>query len=128
MSVVFFAKKYEELPVCQHIGEVLRIHRATVGQYKDQKQLTANICFNSSWAIFAPVTADKKAVNDMTPSTFFGKSMHTQAEDMRLVKSLRQWSATTFAKNIVLSTKYITKLSAAQSHTTKDGKNMDFDL
>lgn len=54
ISVVFFAKKFEDLPVSQSIGEIIRIHRATVGQYKDHMQLTVNICFNSSWALFSP--------------------------------------------------------------------------
>jgi hypothetical protein len=30
-SVVFFAKTFDELPVCQRVGEVIRIHRASVG-------------------------------------------------------------------------------------------------
>lgn len=34
VSVVFFAKKFEDLPVSQTIGEIIRIHRATVGSYK----------------------------------------------------------------------------------------------
>lgn len=51
-SIVFFANKFEDLPVCQKIGDVIRVHRATVGTYKDRKQLTANVCFNSSWALF----------------------------------------------------------------------------
>lgn len=54
ISVVFFARKFEDLPISQSVGEIIRIHRATVGLYKDRLQLTVNICFNSSWALFAP--------------------------------------------------------------------------
>ena len=36
ISVVFFAKKFEDLPISQSVGEIIRIHRATVGTYKDR--------------------------------------------------------------------------------------------
>ena len=84
VSVVFFAKKFEDLPICQNVGEIIRIHRATVGQYKEKTQLTANICFNSSWAIFAAPQADKKA-QDFVPLSFFGRSIHTQITDKKIV-------------------------------------------
>ena len=51
-SIVFFANKFDDLPVCQKVGDIIRVHRATVGTYKERKQLTANVCFNSSWALF----------------------------------------------------------------------------
>lgn len=66
MSVVFFARKFEDLPIAQRVGEVIRIHRATVGVFKDKVQLSVNICFNSSWDLYAPMkdkkTADGKVV------------------------------------------------------------------
>ena len=52
ISVVFFADKFDDLPVCQKVGDIIRVHRATVSTYKDRKQITANVCFNSSWAVF----------------------------------------------------------------------------
>ena len=57
-TLVFFAKKFEDLPISQRIGDIIRIHRASVGQYKNVKQFTANIFFNSSWAIFSPSPKD----------------------------------------------------------------------
>jgi hypothetical protein len=84
--VVFFARKFEDLPVSQRVGEIIRIHRATVGFFKERKQLTVNICFNSSWDLFAPIkdkkTNDGKAVKqsteDFEPFAFFGKNAHTE--------------------------------------------------
>ena len=55
ISLVFFANKFDQLPVCQRIGDIIRVHRATVGTYKDRKQISVNICFNSSWALFPAV-------------------------------------------------------------------------
>lgn len=89
ISVVFFAKRFEDLPISQSIGEIVRIHRATVGQYKDRTQLTVNICFNSSWALFSPptiATTEKKAATiDYVPLSFFGRSMHTEMTDKKIV-------------------------------------------
>ena len=84
ISVVFFAKSFEDLPICQNVGEIIRIHRATVGTYKDKMQLTVNICFNSSWALFSSPTPDKKQV-DYVPLSFFGRSMHTEQTDKKIV-------------------------------------------
>lgn len=103
VSVVFFAKKFEDLPVSQNIGEIIRIHRATVGQYKGSLQLTVNICFNSSWALFAPADPNKKSVAQMGPISFFGNSMHTESADLKIVQNLRKWTQVVFVKNQVLS-------------------------
>ena len=53
-TLVMFAKKFEDLPIIQRVGDIIRIHRAYVGQYKGAKQFTCNIFFNSSWALFSP--------------------------------------------------------------------------
>ena len=52
ITIVFFADKFDDLPICQRVGDIIRVHRATVSTYKDRKQITANVCFNSSWALF----------------------------------------------------------------------------
>ena len=36
-TLVLFANKFEDLPISQRVGDIIRIHRATVGEYKDQK-------------------------------------------------------------------------------------------
>ena len=53
-TLVMFANKFEDLPISQRVGDIIRVHRSSVGLYKGQKQFTANIFFNSSWAIFHP--------------------------------------------------------------------------
>lgn len=118
VSVVFFAKKREDLPVSQRIGEIIRIHRATVGIFKDKLQLTVNICFNSSWTLFAPnfekkdtdgnVIKQKPSSDDFVPIAFNGKTMHIESKDKKIVQSLRSWSGKQFATTNVLSKKYIT--------------------
>ena len=37
ISVVFFADSLDSLPNCQRVGDIIRVHRATVSTYKDRK-------------------------------------------------------------------------------------------
>ena len=53
-TLVIFANKFEDLPISQRVGDIIRVHRASVGMFKGQKQFTANIFFNSSWTLFSP--------------------------------------------------------------------------
>ena len=50
--ITFFAKRYEDLPVARKIGDVVRIHRASVKDYKGTKQINVNLQYNSSWCLF----------------------------------------------------------------------------
>jgi hypothetical protein len=111
-SVVFFANKFDDLPVCQRIGDVVRIHRAGVTTYKDKRQLTVNICFNSSWALF-PATPMPKATKgqEVEPIAFFGKSIHTTFPEIKLIKGLRKWTEKSFTNYTMMSSKYITPLA-----------------
>ena len=52
VSITFFAKNIDSLPKFKRVGEVVRIHRANVGQYKNHKTFLVNIEYGSSWAIF----------------------------------------------------------------------------
>jgi len=52
VSVTFFAKNPEHLPPFKRVGDIIRIHRANIGQYRNYKTFCANVDFGSSWAIF----------------------------------------------------------------------------
>lgn len=72
-----------------------------------------------------------KSVGDMGPLSFFGRSMHTEIADKKIVQALRQWINNIFVKQPVLSSKYITKLSSVPSvgSSKAEGKpGYDFDL
>jgi hypothetical protein len=57
-TLVFFAKRFEDLPIIHRIGDVIRVHRATLRLYNHQRQFNANLFYNSSWALFS---TDKKS-------------------------------------------------------------------
>ena len=55
-TIVFFASEFKDLPISQRIGDIIRVHRATVSEYNGVKQLVSKLYYNSSWALFSPLT------------------------------------------------------------------------
>lgn len=135
VTVVFYAKNFEELPIIQRIGDIVRVHRAEFQHFHDRKQLNVNLFFKGSWCLFVGNEKDEplepKVVNEEkdpkffshTPYNFSGKSFTWGAEDENLLKNLRKWTAETFSKNNVVDH---TVDSAAVESAIK--KKQDFDL
>jgi hypothetical protein len=127
-TLVLFANKFEDLPISQRVGDIIRVHRATVGEYKGQKQFTANIFFNSSWAIFAPSVPKKSSIDvEFRPYQFFGKALSFDNIEQKILRSLRKWVATNFENHCMLSDQFITNLSDLNS-IQQDERHFDFDL
>ena len=55
-TVIIYAKRLDDLPVVTTVGDIIRIHRATMKQYHEQKQFHVNVFFNSSWCLFRTQT------------------------------------------------------------------------
>lgn len=51
-SITLFAKQPDQLPQFKRIGDIIRIHKANVGQYKNHKTLCVNVNYGSNWTIF----------------------------------------------------------------------------
>jgi len=49
--VTFFAHRMEDLPVVRKIGDIIRVHRAIVKEFKNIKQFTVSLS-HSSWCLF----------------------------------------------------------------------------
>lgn len=140
-TLVLFAKKFEDLPISQRIGDIIRVHRVTAGTYKERKQFTANLFFNSSWALFSPIGKEeeedakeeskgKKQSGNFVPMTFYGKTFSFDNHEKKLITAMRQWASANFEKNQMLSNKFITPLSEVKEKFSKNehGKFYDFDL
>eukprot|EP00349_Pseudokeronopsis_sp_Brazil_P004637 CAMPEP_0202971470 /NCGR_PEP_ID=MMETSP1396-20130829/27743_1 /ASSEMBLY_ACC=CAM_ASM_000872 /TAXON_ID= /ORGANISM="Pseudokeronopsis sp., Strain Brazil" /LENGTH=165 /DNA_ID=CAMNT_0049700903 /DNA_START=164 /DNA_END=661 /DNA_ORIENTATION=+ len=141
-SLVIFAKKFEDLPLSQRIGDIIRVHRATVGQYNKVKQFTANMFFNSSWAIFSPAPraaelpqeeekkGGKAVEMEYQPFSFSGKQFTFKKEEQKTIKALRTWIHLQFSKHQMLSADFISKLKDIPEAGAKkeDGRYKDFDL
>jgi hypothetical protein len=82
------------------------------------KQFTGNIFFNSSWALFSPLTGKEQAklkkegttIREYGPFSYFGKTFSFEKSEQNVINSYREWIAKAFAKNRMLSDRYITKL------------------
>lgn len=147
-TLVFFAKRFEDLPICQRIGDIIRVHRAHVQEYKGIKQFSANIFFNSSWALFSPLTPKDRLKQldeqvdtgskpvasadsrEFHPFAYYGKTFSFDISEKKIITSQREWIAKTFAKHPVLSERYITKLKDIPEFGGKreTGRYYDFDL
>lgn len=57
-TLVLYAKRFEDLPIIHRLGDIIRVHRATLRLYNGQRQFNANVFYNSSWALFS---TDKKS-------------------------------------------------------------------
>lgn len=135
VNVVFFAKNFEDLPIIQRVGDIVRVHRAQFQHYNDAKQLNVNMFYRSSWCLFigndgeAPL--EPKVENEdgtenyfsYTPYNFSGKSFTQEAHETKILKELKKWSKDYFTKNNVVSTD-ITKSSLE----TAIKNQKDFDL
>jgi hypothetical protein len=87
--LVLFANKFEDLPVSQRIGDIIRVHRATISEYNGVKHFTANVCYNSAWVLFSPCPklpaeelgfrSENKPLKEFSPMQFYGKN-YSQVE------------------------------------------------
>ena len=50
--VSFWSTKAEPLPRFNRVGDIIRIHRANIGQYRQYKTMYVNLDYGSSWALF----------------------------------------------------------------------------
>jgi hypothetical protein len=63
-TVIIYAKRFEDLPIVRNIGDIIRIHRANMKQYQDQKQFHVNVYYNSSWCLFSLKQASEESISD----------------------------------------------------------------
>ncbi len=129
-TMVMFAKEFSDLPICRRIGDIIRIHRATVSipigltfsqssTFKEVKQFHANIAYKSSWALF-PLTPKQSVADtsesegnghEFAPLAISGKSFTFEKSEQKLLRSIRNWAAKAFEKHVMLQGKWATQLS-----------------
>ena len=56
VSIALYSSKPEKLPIINHVGDIIRIHRANIGRYqangKTFKTFYVNIDYGSNWLLF----------------------------------------------------------------------------
>ena len=131
-TMVVFANKFEDCPIVQRVGDIIRVHRATVSQYQGTKMLTARVNYSSSWVLFSPVipasatpSATKSlgffsdedsnqsdANKEFRPMAFFGKNHSpVDAKEQDLIRKLRLWLQKVSQTMKFIDTSKITLLS-----------------
>jgi hypothetical protein len=118
-----YAKRFEDLPIIQRIGDIIRVHRATLRLYNHQRQFNANIFYNSSWALFS---TDRRSAlqeiqnvdpaSDIAPFAHSGKHASFEKNEGSLVQNLRKWAQQYFTQYNVISNDLYIALNKAQAN------------
>jgi hypothetical protein len=108
-TLVLYAKRFEDLPIITRLGDIIRVHRATLRLYNGQKQFNANIFYNSSWAVFAQDGAGHQAAHS-------GKHYSFEKHEEALLANTRKWASNYFQQFNVISSDLYTPLAKAAAH------------
>lgn len=123
-QLVLYARKFEDLPIVQRIGDVIRVNRSILRLHNGRKQFNASIYFNSSWALFSADKTDPEGVErpELEPFGHNGKKFSFEKHERDTLTRVRKFAQTHFASNNVLSSEMHVALSKA------DSQKNDFDV
>jgi len=102
-SVVIYAKRFEDLPIVHRVGDIIRLHRATLRIYDDRRQFNVNTQMWGSWALFSTDKATPLAdcsgqrCGDNEPFAHNGKSCTFEKHEVGILGALRKWASSYFA-------------------------------
>lgn len=91
-TVVIYGKRFEDIPIVSKVGDIIRLHRATLRMYKNQRQFNVSTHWNGSWACFS--TDDN---SQFYPQTYSGKRATFEKHETALLTTLRKWAQSYFA-------------------------------
>jgi hypothetical protein len=130
-TLVLYAKKFEDLPIIQRIGDVIRVHRATLRLYNNQRQFNASVFYNSSWAVFSTDKKspqqeasgdDKVSNNENVPFSFSGKHYTFEKQEAAILGNIRKWANQYVSQYNVITQDMVQPLAKAQNQQN------DFDV
>lgn len=118
--VALQSRRFEDLPIIQRCGDIIRIHRAEYNYKEDQHYFKLNMSYSSSWALFsaddevAPEVI-REGDEDFTYKAyaFSGKQYNFDPQDQKLLRSIRAWNKTYWTKNPVIIPEMYTPLNEA---------------
>ena len=111
-TLVLYAKRFEDLPIITRLGDIIRVHRATLRLYNGQRQFNANIFYNSSWAVF-PLDGSKHEASANSSHKY-----SQQPSELATLNNIRSWAQKYFSQyNAVAAdnTVALAKASAAKA-------------
>ena len=90
-QVVIYAKRFEDLPIVNKVGEIIRLHRATLRMYRNMRQFNVSTQWNGSWAQFAGEEGEV-----LQPQFYSGKRATFEKHEAVLLQSLRKFTTAYF--------------------------------
>ena len=115
-TVVLYAKRFEDLPIITRLGDIIRVHRATLRLYNGQRQFNANIFYNSSWALFPQDGAGHAG------ALHSGKAYSFEKSEDAVLANIRKWAQGYFQQYNVVSQDLYVPLAKASAQKS------DFDV
>jgi hypothetical protein len=121
-TLVLYAKRFEDLPIIHRVGDIIRVHRATLRLYNGQRQFNANIFYSSSWALFS---TDKRSpiqeinnqdpTSDLVPFSHSNKNATIEKNEAATLQNIRKWAQQYFSNYPVISNDMYVPLNKAQA-------------
>lgn len=105
MSCIFYAKKAQDCPQPKHIGDIIRVHRASVKEYQGKFQLHVNVHFNSSWVLFPAGVDIDQAYRFSGKNHSFDNNI-----EVKILQALRQFGQQYFNEHSVVHQSNFTPL------------------
>ena len=115
-QVVIYAKRFKDLPICNRVGNIIRLHRATLRMFQHKRQFNVITHWNGSWTCFS--TDDFSC----SPNFFSSKRAINEKYETALLASLRKWTNTYFSNNDGVTSSMYSALKNASMNTR------DFDV
>lgn len=115
-TLILYAKRFEDLPIVTRLGDVIRVHRATLRLHNHQRQFNASVFYNSSWALFSAES------NENSPIAYSGKNYSFEKNESALLSNLRKWSNQYFSSYNVITSDMFVGLNKVQN------EKADFDV
>lgn len=140
-TAIVYAKRIEDCPFINNIGDIIRIHRANYKLWKDRPQFNVNVQFNSSWCLFntSQESSRRMAGEDVEmhdheagtstsyqPYKFSGKSYSQDLSfEKTILDNLRRWAVDYFSTNSVIHKSNYTPLKEVAKIAPEEGKEID---
>lgn len=123
-TVVMYAKKFEDLPIVLRMGDIIRLHRASLRHYNGKRQFNLTMHWTSSWTLFSTDKLSVTGANagDFSPVGQSSARPTIEKQDTTILSNLRKWASSYFSNNDVLTKDMFTTLNKVNSE--KD----DFDV
>lgn len=100
-SVVIYAKRFENLPIVHRLGDIIRLHRASLRMYKGHRQFNVTTHWHGSWALFSTDSKNAlgQAAGSDAPVSFSGQRSTFEKHEQSILSNLRKWSSSYFGSN-----------------------------